>query len=280
MKLYKEEFKNLNHLLNELNSRPNCDAMRGENSSSSGSESFTGTRNWEEAITLLRNGYTEILPKIREGMKKNAKVYNEYMALPKSIPQNLPIGYVPNVLNSIMNLPNSMISIERKPQKRKTMSILYSIGGAACEDQEFFIKAGITLLTAINIVETKGVQTKLTLCFMPARECDDEAIFPTVVLKNYGQKYDLQKLCFPLANASMFRRIGFKYLETCPYIKNRGWSFGYGQPLWRDKEIEPFKKELHIDDINSFFMNNYWIREHNYDVLKLLDYFKITKKED
>lgn len=38
----------------------------------------------------------------------------------------------------------------------------------------------------------------------------NETTFPTVVIKNYGQRFDLQKVCFPLAHPSMLRRIGFK----------------------------------------------------------------------
>ena len=128
------------------------------------------------------------------------------------------------------------------------------------------------LCTALNIVEAKGIQTRLSVGFMPA-ENDDEAICPTLTIKDFGQKFDLQKICFPLAHPSMFRRIGFKYLETCPDITDRGWSFGYGRPI---KEIdESLKKNLGIDDNNVFLLNCHWVRDNNYDVIKILEYFKM-----
>lgn len=273
-KFINEKFKNLNSLLMTLSSRPNNEYMSGRHSSQEkGDSSWYGTNSWDEAIELLRNGYTKILPEIHQNMNRNAKVYNQHMTLPKSMPQNLPIGYVPNVPNAIMNLPNSMISIERKPQKRKTMSIIYSIGGSAFEDEEFFIKSGVTICSAINIIEAKGIQTKLELSFMPTTE-RGETVFPTVTLKDYGQKFDLQKLCFPLAHPSMFRRIGFKYLETCPEMTVSSFSFGYGTP---QTDIEYIKKSLKIDDNTSFFVNCHWMRDHGYDVIKLLEYFKVKE---
>jgi hypothetical protein len=207
-------------------------------------------------------------------MQKNAKTYHQYSALPKALPKNRPVGYIPNVPNSIMNLPDSMVFVERVPQKRKTLSVIYNIGGSAFEEKEFFIQAGTALCTALNIVESKGIQTKLSVGFMPAT-AGSEAICPTVTIKNYGQKFDLQKICFPLAHPSMFRRIGFKYLETCPEVTDSNWAWGYGTPL---KDIDELKKYLKIDDTNTFLLNCHWIRENDYNIVKILEYFKVTKE--
>lgn len=276
MKFIHEHFKNINHLLSTIQSRPNNEVMKNEHSSQTvGDSSWNGTENWNEAVLLLKNGYTEILSDIRKGIQKNAKVYHQYAALPKALPKNRPIGYIPNVPNSIMNLPDSMIFVERTPQKRKTLSLIYSIGGAASEDKEFFIKAGITVCTALNIVESRGIQTKLSVSFMPS-EADTECICPTITIKDFGQKFDLQKICFPLAHPAMFRRIGFKYLETCPEITDDYFSYGYGRPL---KNIDYMKEELYINDTDTFLLTCHLVRNYNYDVVKILEYFKIMKGE-
>jgi hypothetical protein len=272
-----EHFKNINHLLSTVTTRPNNAVMENEHSSQkTGDSSWNGTETWDEAVTLLRNGYKDILPDIRKSMQKNAKTYYQYSQLPKVLPKNRPIGYVPNVPNSIMNLPDSMIFVDRIPQKRKTLSLVYTIGGSASEDKEFFIEAGTAVCSALNIVEAKGIQTRLSVGFMPARK-NDEQICPTVRIKDYGQKFDLQKICFPLAHPSMFRRIGFKYLETCPEITDRDWVWGYGRPVTDVDEYEEYKSELGIDDNNTFLLTCHWVRENDYDVAKILEYFKINK---
>lgn len=276
-KFIHEHFNNINQLLSALQTRPNNEVMRGKHSSEkTGDAEWNGTENWDEAISLFRNGYTEILPRIREGMQKNAKVYHQYSALPKALPRNKPVGYIPNVPNAIMNLPDSMIHVERTPQKRKTLSLIYCESGSACEDVEFFIKAGVAVCTALNIVEMKGIQTRLSTGFMTAIE-RREAICPTLTIKDFGQKFDLQKICFPLAHPSMFRRIGFKYLETCPEVAEDGWDRGYGRPL---TDIDVLKEKLGIDDERVFLLNTHWIREHDYDVKAILEYFKVVKGED
>lgn len=272
MKFIHEHFKNINHLLSALQLRPNCEAMQGKQSSQEiGDADWNGTNNWNEAISLFRNGYTEILPEVRRGMQKNAKVYHKYAALPKALPKNRPVGYIPNVPNSIMNLPDSMIYVEQTPQKRKTLSLIYNIGGSAFEDKEFFIKAGIAVCTALNIVEAKGIQTQLLVGFMPA-EASKECVCPTITIKDFGQKFDLQKICFPLAHPSMFRRIGFKYLETCPEVTDKSFRSGYGHPL---TNIDYMKEELHVNDTSTFLLNCHWIRDNDYDVIKILEYFKM-----
>lgn len=273
MKFIHEHFKNINHLLSTLQSRPNCNAMRGKwSSQETGDASWFGTQTWNEAISLFKNGYTEILPDVKKEMHNNAKVYHQYSVLPKTLPRNKPVGYIPNVPNAIMNLPDSMIYAERTPQKRKTLSLVYNIGGNAFEKEEFFIKAGIAVCTALNIVEAKGIQTRLSVGFMPAKN-NDEAICPTLTIKDFGQKFDLQKICFPLAHPSMFRRIGFKYLETCPDITDKGWSCGYGSSI--KKIDDSLKKNLGIDNNNVFLLNCHWVRDNNYDVIKILEYFKM-----
>jgi hypothetical protein len=273
-----EHFKNINHLLSTITTRPNNKIMEDQHSSEKiGESDWNGTETWDEAVTLLRNGYTDILPDIRKNMQRDAKTYYQYSQLPKAMPKNRPIGYIPNVPNSIMNLPDSMIFIDRVPQKRKTLSLVYNISGSAFEDKEFFIKAGASVCSALNIIESKGIQTELSVGFMPAKTCGEEQISPIVTIKNYGQKFDLQKICFPLAHPSMFRRIGFKYLETCPEIINSGWKCGYGSPITDIDIDQNYKNKLGIDDNNTFLLTCHWVRENDYDVAKILEYFKIKE---
>jgi len=273
-----EHFKNIDSLLNTLESRPKNDIMKYENSSTRTSDyEWYQTRDYNEALQIMRDGYKDILPKIRAQMDKKARTYHQYSALPKAMPQNTVVGYIPNVPNAIRNLPNSMITIERQPQKRKTLSVIYNIGGCSRENADFFINAGTTICTALNIVELHGIQTQLSVGFMPARtdEDNEEGMCPTLTIKDYGQKFDLQKICFPLAHPSMFRRFGFAYLETCPEITKKEWHYAYGMPF---DNLTDLNEALKIDNEKTFLLNCQWIRDNNYDVKKVLDFFKVSKE--
>ena len=127
MNIYKEYFDNLNHLMQELHKRPNNLVFQNKNQSFSGKPEFTGTQDWDEAVSLLKYGYTDILPQIKEGIKRNATIYKEHYYVHKDIPSSSLVGYIPHVPNAIAHLPNSMITIERALRKQKVISIFYNM---------------------------------------------------------------------------------------------------------------------------------------------------------
>jgi len=261
----REDFSSLHQLLDTISKRPNGKCMKGANSSRTGNSSFTGTANYDEAVKLLSNGYTEILSQLKDDVKAKSKISAKYAAdVTHPIPHAAIVGYAPCVPNAILGLPNSMISVDRVPMKRKTLSIIYVTGANAGTEAEYFSKAGAALLSAINIVEKSGIQTQLKLAFFPSEECD-EVTFPTVVVKNYGERYSLQKISFPLAHPSMFRRIGFKWLETTPDITKSGYKCGYGRVPTMDR----LKESITIDK-NTYLVDIKEIHRNNCDVTEIL----------
>ena len=73
LNIIKEHFESIHEMLSVIESRPNNEVMRGEEESKTGSKDFTGTASYNEAKNLFRNGYTEILPKIKTGVSANLK---------------------------------------------------------------------------------------------------------------------------------------------------------------------------------------------------------------
>ena len=275
MNVYTEEFPSVNNLLKTLDCRkPNQVFVHESLSSESIEDDGYGwycTSNYNEAKKLITFGYKEHLDKIKHEMKVTAKKYNKFQVVNKNAPHAEIVGYVPHVPNAIQNIPNSMINVHKVPQKQKTMHIVYTNSGNCGENSDFFINAGVTMLTAINIIEANGIQVKLDLAFVSAQE-RNEVAFPTVNLKNYGQRLDLLKICFPITHPSMLRRIGFKWIETNSFIKDNGWTIGYGRSLTDPDEIVKYLKK---DD--NFVVSNYWIRSHNYDIEELLKYLNCKK---
>lgn len=274
MKIVKEHFKSISQMMDTLDKRPNSEIMRNQNSSSrKGDKSWYGTESYEEASQLMRTGYTEILPRIKEGLSKSAKIVSKQFS-PTDLrrPRNLPIGFIPNVPNAILNLPDSMIDIKLTPQKRKTISIIYVMAGHAGCSIEMWIKAGISLLTAIKIIERKGISISIDVAFYCGSESGETAM-GSVRVKHFGQPLDIQKLCFPMANPSMFRRIGFKFLETTPIITKEGFAWGYGRGF--DADEKEIKAEIEND--KTFMLSGQWIKRHDYKVEEILNYLNFSK---
>ena len=264
MNVVKEHFKSIDEMIRTIESRPNNEVMRNEHSSQATSMDyyqFTKTHTYDEAKKLYSFGYKEILPKIKKGFGQ--EVRKTAMIERRQVTTNV-VGYAPHAPNAILGLPNSMILTKSQPQKTKALSICYCITQNCGTDADEFVRSGIAVLGVINSLELHGVRVKLRIAFYCANE-DNEYAFGTVDVKHYREHLDLQKLCFPLAHPSMFRRIGFKWLETCHGLKN-DWSCGYGSQLFDNNVIKK-----HLLEKDEVFLNLRITKKYDYDVSKIID---------
>lgn len=264
-----EEFRNFDQLLSILNSRPNNQYMVNDHESRTNSKDFSGTANWEEACQMLATGYLDVIRKLKKNIAQQNKLNSKFVEeIDRPRPYIGVQGYCPCVPNAIRNIPQSMINIDRKPMKRKTLHILYSFGGSCMETTDWFINAGTALLSAVDIIEKGGIQTKIDLNFFPSFE-GDEMTFPTICIKNYGERYSVQKISFPLVHPSIFRRIGFKWLETSPDISRRFYNYG------RSPQYDKLEEALDIQDPATYLISTYWINEHDCSVEQILKKFEV-----
>lgn len=265
-RLVREEFGSFDQLLETLKRRPNNPKMQGQRLSMSGSQSFTGTKSYSEAVKMLGTGYLDVIPKMQRNLKEQAKLNAKYVeTVEHPRPHNAVVGFIPNVPASLLNLPESMISNNRKPMKRKTLHIHYVVSGSCSRDSSYFIDAGTALLSAVDIIERSGIQTKIDLCFF-ASKVNREFPFPTICIKNYGERFSIQKVSFPLVHTSMFRRIGFKWIETTPDTQE-SYSRGYGMPPSHE-EIEEATRP--IMDRSTYVISTDWIARNHNDVTAIL----------
>lgn len=267
LNIIKEHFKSIHEMLSVIESRPNNKVMENKHDSKDNGKDFTGTRSYNEAIDLFRNGYTEILPQIKTGVAANLKRTD---ARPRRTIENNVVGYAPNVPNAIMGLPNSMILTRSVPQKTKTVSLVYDITENAYTGTETFIKSGIAVLGVINTLELSGYRVNLKIAFYVAEKGNDRA-FGTVNVKDYREHLDLQKLCFPLAHPSMFRRFGFKWCETVSGLK-APWDYGYGSHFIN----MAFIKENFLSS-NEYFINLDVTKRNEYNPEKIIAELNIEK---
>ena len=263
----RENFPSIASLISTIDSRKKNSIMKNEDSSHTpGEYSWYHTNSYEEACNYAKFGWPDVLDELKKALRASIKRSAKFQVVQKSVPNSNIVGYVPHVPNAIQNLPKSMIMTERFPQKRKTIHVIYCNGGNCHEDPEFYLKAGTAMINALNIIERSGIQVKIDLCFKPS-SCGEEYVCPTVTLKDYGQRFDLLKLCFPLANSSMQRRLGFRWLETCPTITKSDWAWGYGRTITNHDDCVEI-----LGDDSTYVMSNFWIRDHDYNIEEILKY--------
>lgn len=223
-----EYFSSIHQMLNVFEGRENNQIMSNEHSSTKrGDSSWYGTSSYEEAVKLLTCGYTDILDKLSLGIRKATKSLKNIDFSKSYIIEDVQ-GASPIVPNYLQGLPKTMCYRQPVAKKVKTINIIYCPCENCGSSPDEFIEAGVAILSAIRAIEKSNISIKLDCMFSDATS-GNEAVIGIVRVKNYRDRLDLQKLCFPMAHPSMLRRIGFKYIETAPDMRCSGFTCGYGR---------------------------------------------------
>ena len=271
MAYFVETYDSVEQML-RLFDRPENAAFKGRelHSKENGSASWNGTETYAEALDLIRNGGEEPLKELKEAIKSVGIKTN--VTTEKVRPRTSVVGYAPHVPNAIRGIPESMIGTERVPQKVKAITIIYSSDANGGLSQRDFFDAGAVILKIINDLELNGYRVRLLHEFCAA-QCGSETIVGRVTLKDWRQPIDLKKLTFPLANAAMIRRFGFRFTEVIPGIKG-SWAGGSGGALnskMKYNEVcEEFRKNKLLND-NEYFINYKLIQECKHDSDKVME---------
>lgn len=201
-KVTHEYFSSIHHMLACLDGRENNSAMADAHSSTRSSDSeWSGTRSYEEAVKLLTYGYTDILDKLRLGIHKAMKSLDSCDFSKSYIIEDVQ-GAAPIVPNYLQGLPKTMSYRQPVVKKVKTINIVYAPTSNCSTEANEFIEAGIGLLSAIRAIERSSIAIKLD-CMFTDSQVGNEIAVGCVRIKNYRDRLDLQKLCFPIAHPSI-----------------------------------------------------------------------------
>jgi hypothetical protein len=232
-KIFFETFKTLDDLLMTLGERPENEVFRrrAENKDLSSQRKekgrgFSETKDYAEAMEIMKTGYKEPLEKMKRGILKIGE--SENYKKPRTRADF--VGFVPHVPHTLMNLPITMINREPIQQRRsKTIHLTYSFCASGSVSPSTLIKGGINFISLVNSLEKQGYRVKIDIFFLTVS--DKSAVGFSLNVKQYGQRLNLLKLTFPLVHPAMLRRIAFRYLETAPELKDMEYQMGYGMPL-------------------------------------------------
>lgn len=224
-----EQFDTLHDLVETLEKRENNEVMKNKSSSKKvGEEDWNGTRTYEEAVDIMRNGYPEAVEKMKRQEKRITKVHGKQE---RNKQVNNIIGHTPIVPNLLLGIPTNMINTQRKVQKAKTISIIWSMVENCGVSRQEIEDNSIVVLEAINLLEQNGIRVKLDSCFFCAKNGSSEYTGASVTVKGYREKLDMTRVSGLMAHVSVFRRLGFRWLETSPTLTEDGWQYGYGQSI-------------------------------------------------
>lgn len=225
-----------------------------DNSSISGSKSFTGTASFEQADNLRRKGDKKSLSMLNDYKIKFDK-YIQYSNGYKIKQRNDIHGFVPIVPNAIIGLPLSMINQSREPKKVKGIDIFYNVSIGCATSTEYIARKGAIMLSLIDALERKGFRVNLKVGSVCMKRNTVHGVIAT--MKRYDEPLNIRKLAYYLVNPSCLRRTFFKLKETISELTDVT-NDGYGTNDKFDKQRKRLKaiygEQLRI--VDSQIMEN------------------------
>lgn len=195
-----------------------------EHSSVNGSVSFTKTANFEEAVDLMKNGWTDMAQKLTNVLKvKEQKL--AYVNRRKNV--NSVAGFQPIVPLYLAGAPCNMVATKVVPVKQKVLNIVKSVDYAALVSSDKIVDESVKAMMLVKKFEAQGYRVNLYIAI--GSVTNSKKMFAKVKIKGANEKLNVSKLAFPLVHPSMLRRLFFRFIEVHPEI-TEDFAYGYGRP--------------------------------------------------
>ena len=253
--IYAQKFETMDSFFKFITTAQNNKVFADCHDSDRNSEKFAGTKDFAEAAELFRNGWDAGLTKIKAG-----KGGDFSSPAPRALVRNYYVGACPNVPRALQGLPDAMRQVYRTPQKQKVVTIFVDMCVSGTLDKDRYQKVGGYIYQAIKAIEEQGTRVEIITGFADSigttRWAAEELIVcPEITLKKASETLDAGRLSFALVHVGMFRRLCFKYIETCPCellngSRARDYSpSGYGIVAMANEEVaakfDKYMKKTH-----------------------------------
>lgn len=223
-----------------------------------------GASSFEEAYTLLNDGWQAPTEKMTKAIEKVAKQGTSA----RTVMYNDVVGFHPNVPLSILNVPTSMVNMKKVEHKNKVIHIVYDCGLSCRVNCDDAFKAGLNLFETVLNLEMSGYRVELDALqsFCVGKEY---SLF-CVNVKRANQPMNIKKMMFPICNPAFARVIGFDWQDKCEFTD---FAYNRGYPYYAELDYGRAKK----GDMSQLLNDNaYYItysdasngKEHLLDMIK------------
>lgn len=287
--IYTQKFETMDSFFKFITTAPNNKVFKDYHESNRNPRSFGGTKDFSEAADLFRNGWDAGLAKIKAG-----KGGDFSGPAPRALVRNYYVGACPNVPRALQGLPDAMRQVYRTPQKQKVVTIFVDMCVSCMMDEDKYQKIGGYIYQAIKAIEEQGTRVEIVTGFADSisqnrSAAEDLIICPEITLKKASETLDAGRLSFALVHVGMFRRLCFKYIETCPCDLLNGSRAGdyspsgYGVVAMANKEVaEKFGRYMRKTHKNTviLYMSNLARDKNITSGEKVLEFIKSELKGD
>lgn len=265
--IYINLFDNISELTNYLTTRPHKPDRANESNDSS--SDFTGTRSFDESVDLFKFGDERLYERIKEN--KNKINIDELLgnAMKRRSYEKNVYGCVPNVPAYLMGNPINMLLREENNISQKIVNIVLDVCCPWYVEARDIEQAGTRYLIIIDLLEKAGYRCNLYAG--TSSECGDIKHILLTKIKTDREPLNMKKMCFPIANPSMLRRIYFRWEEVNDGLRDFT-QCGYGHYFGRDEVQKIVEKELK----KNFIVWSYKEKRGEFDIKEVLDQLEKT----
>lgn len=186
-------------------------------------ERWSGTRTWDESVTIFRNGYHEGMERLNRGM---ATMVDE---TPKPRTVISVVGGVCHIPNFVKGYPKDMKYRKRTRHEVPVINIYYDRGASSDVSSDELSRASHLVLVAVRHIEAHGIRVGLNVLDISCTH--HQTVCPVVNIKGSHDPLNPLKVAYPLVHTSFFRRQTFRWLETSPVVTDSSFHSGYGYPF-------------------------------------------------
>lgn len=233
------EFDSINEFYKYLCDTPFNEAFRWEHHVSvDSSYRFTQTYNFDEAVNLMKDGWSDMAKKLNAKLqvkeKQNAMVNKRKMV-------NSVAGFQPIVPLYLAGVPTNMVQQKMVPVKQKIVNITKSVTYSVSVSTETIIEESVKAMQIVKKLEAMGYRVNLSIALGSIEP--DRQLFSKVCIKHANEKLNVSKLAFPLVHPSMLRRLFLRFIEVCPDT-TKSFIRGYGRPATADQIKKVYSEEI------------------------------------
>lgn len=236
------EFNSLQEFYKYICDTPFNEAFRwAKHSSVEADKHWTKTENFEEAVSLFKNGWSDMASKLVQKLK-----VIESKTEPTMKPRNTlsVCGYQAVVPLYLQGVPNNMMNKKMVPVKQKVITLNKSIDYHGGVSADKIIDESIKAMQIIKKLEAQGFRCNLNIVLGTSAGWGKDAkqFIIKVRIKSANEKMNISKLAFPLVHPSMLRRLFFRFIEVYPNV-TKNFVSGYGHPATSEELRGIFKGE-------------------------------------
>ena len=178
------------------------------NSSKTGNPSWYGTYNFDEAVTLATEGWTECANRLTKQLNFQIKKIEGDRTMKMFLSQ---VGYQPIVPLYLNGCPNNMMNMRMDVKKQKVITIVKSVGFRGTVTTKQIEEESIKTLMLVTMLERKGY--RVNLYTLNGYYANGGNHYCRVKIKSASERLNISKIAFPLVHPSMLRRLNFRFRE-------------------------------------------------------------------